>query len=86
MQNLAEVMESDFRTAKLGHTLSPLELEIKCKGVYGGVSWPNERPGFAVVIAMHNDEHLDNNRIYLLDEYESPRNRPLRLLWGASVT
>ena len=72
-----ELRNSHFITAPLGHPFSQRELEIRCKGVYGGVAFPGERPGFAVVIAMDNDKHLDSHDIYMLDEYESFRMREI---------
>ena len=74
---MAELIKPNFKTAELGHTFSHQELEIQCKGVHGGVSWPGKRPGFAVVIAMDSAKHLDSHDIYLLDEYESFRIREL---------
>ncbi|MHC4117013.1 MAG: hypothetical protein ACYSWO_05865 [Planctomycetota bacterium] len=47
------------------------ELKHCCKAVYGGVSWPGIRPGFAVVAAMDRARHLDSHDVCLLDEFES---------------
>jgi hypothetical protein len=65
-----ELRNSHFITAPLGHPFSQRELEIKCKGVYGGVAFPGKNPGFAVVIAMDKEKRGDNYGIYLLDETE----------------
>jgi hypothetical protein len=62
---------SDIKTAPLGHVFSPEELKQQCKVIYGGVSWPGKRPGFAVIAGMSYDRHFDNYDIYLLDEFES---------------
>ena len=61
----------DIKTAPLNHVFSPKELKLQCKTIFGGVSWPGKRPGFAVIIGMSHNKHLDNYDIYLLEEFES---------------
>ncbi|UCE38601.1 MAG: hypothetical protein JSW00_05060 [Thermoplasmata archaeon] len=61
----------DIKTSEIGKNISQRELKRQCKAVWGGVSWPGERPGFAVVLAMHRIPHFDNHDIYLLDEFET---------------
>jgi len=61
----------DTKTAELGYDFSRKELKQQCKIIYGGVSWPGERMGFAVVVGMDKSPHFDSHDIYLLDEYEN---------------
>ncbi|MBL7186303.1 MAG: hypothetical protein ISS70_08245 [Phycisphaerae bacterium] len=61
----------DVKEAELGRTYEIKALEGCCRAVYGGVSWPGKRPGFAVVIAMGSTRHIDNHDVCLLDEFES---------------
>lgn len=67
----------DVKKAKLGQTFSNMEIMNSCKAVYGGVSWPGKRPGFAVVVAMNSKRHFDSYDICLLDEFESVHTRDL---------
>jgi len=67
----------DLKDAELGKTFPKNELRYCCKRIYGGVSWPGKRPGFAVVLGMGNDKHFDSYDIYLLDEFESIDTREL---------
>ena len=46
------------------------DLKLKSKAIYGGVSWPDKRPGLAVVLAMDSRKRLGNHDVYLLDEFE----------------
>lgn len=73
----------DLKTAALGQTFERRELAIACKAVYGGVSWPGKRPGFAVVIAMNTSLHFENHDICLLAEFESFHMRDLVRQCGA---
>lgn len=66
----------DIKTAKLGE-FSHKELKEQCKAIYGGVAWPGEGPGFAVVIGTDKEKHFDSHDIYLLDEFESMDVREL---------
>jgi len=61
----------DIKELELGHVFQDGEIKRLFKDIYGGVSWPGERPGFAVVIGMDKRHHFDSHDIYLLDEYES---------------
>ncbi len=61
----------DFKKAELGHTFSYRELRNQCSAVWGGVSWPGKRPGFAVVVGMDHKLHLDSLDVFLLEEFES---------------
>jgi len=76
-------MIQDIKTTKLNYPLSDLELTNQCKVVYGGVAWPGKQPGFAVIIAMMYEKHLDSHDIYLLEEYESFDTRELVRQCGA---
>ena len=60
----------DIKTAELGQGFTIEEYKSQCKAIYGGVSWPGKRPGFAVVLGLSHDKHFDNYDIYLLDEFE----------------
>ena len=73
----------DLKTAKLGQTFGCREMKNCCKAIYGGVSWPGKRPGFAVVVAMDIRQHFDSHDICLLDEFESFRTRDLVRQCGA---
>lgn len=61
----------DVKNARLGEPFENKAFKSCCKSVYGGVSWPGKRPGFAVVIAMDRTRHIDNHDVCLLDEFES---------------
>lgn len=61
----------DVKNARLGEPFENKALKSCCKAVYGGVSWPGKRPGFAVVIAMDRTRRIDNHDVCLLDEFES---------------
>jgi len=60
-----------LRTIELGHAYTRTELLNHFRAVWGGVSFPGRRPGFACVLAMDYEPHLDSYDIFLLDEYES---------------
>jgi hypothetical protein len=64
-------MFTELKEGKLGQACDTLERY--CDAVYGGVSWPNKRQGFAVVVARNRFEQYGTreHEIYLLDEYES---------------
>ena len=62
---------NELEKAEFGSTFEIKALNNCCKAVYGGVSWPGKRPGFAVVIAMDRARHIDNHDVCLLDEFES---------------
>lgn len=74
---LKRIKFEDVKKAKLGQTFSSMEIMNSCKAVYGAVSWPGKRPGFAVVVAMDSTRHIDSYDISLLDEFESDRMRDL---------
>jgi len=66
----------DIKTADLGDTISHLELINQCKAIWGGVSWPGKRPGYAVVIGMGQEPHFDSYDTYdtyVMDEFECDR-------------
>jgi len=65
------------KDAPLGYAWSPMELRRWCRTVYGGVAWPGKQPGFAVILGMGRQQHLDGFDIFLLDEAESPDMRAL---------
>jgi len=68
----------ELEKARLGQDLTTEELKTRYKQIYGGVAWPiGKRPGFAVIIGMAHERHLDNHDIYLLDEFESSDTREL---------
>jgi hypothetical protein len=51
--------------------MADVELDSQCKAIFGGVSWPAKRPGFAVIVAMSHEKHFESHDIYLLAEYET---------------
>ena len=63
----------DLKEAELGQSFDSKELKECCTGVYGAISWPAKRPGFAVVVAMKSFETFGRQRheVCLLDEVES---------------
>jgi len=61
----------EVKKAELGQSFDIGELKHCCKAVYGGVSWPGKRPGFAVVVAMNHAPSSDTHEICLLAESES---------------
>lgn len=72
-----------IKTIPLNEPLADVELESQCKAIFGGVSWPGKRPGFAVIVAMSHEKHFDSHDIYLLAEYESFDMRELVRQCGA---
>jgi len=60
----------EISKAELGRAFETKALN-NCKAVYGGVSWPGKRPGFAVIVAADRARHIDNHDACLLDEFES---------------
>jgi hypothetical protein len=75
--------EIDLQEIELGHTFTPTDLLNHFRAVWGAVSWPGKRPGFAVVVGMGCEPHFDSHDIYLLDEYESFDMRKLVRQCGA---
>ena len=73
----------DVKNGRLGEPFDTRELKHCCKAIYGGVSFPGQREGFAVVVAMDRARHLDNHDVCLLDEYESFDMRELIRQCGA---
>ncbi len=76
-------MMQDVKTSPLNHPHTDVELRNQCKVIYGGVSWPAKRPGFAVIVTMLYEKHFDTHDIYLLAEYESFNTRELVRQCGA---
>lgn len=70
-------MDDDWKTVELGHAWSKEDLGRCFKAVFGGMSWPGQRPGFAVVAGLGRERHFDSYDTYLLDEFESPDTRAL---------
>ena len=60
-----------MKTVELGQEFELKELRKLCQAVWGGVCWPDKREGFAVVVGMDQQRHLDSYDIYLLDECKS---------------
>jgi len=60
-----------LKETDLGEEIAIADLKRESRLICGGVSWPGKRPGFAVVLAMHPEKHLDSYDVYLLDEFES---------------
>jgi len=56
---------------ELGHDYRGGELKSLYRQIYGGVSWPDKRPGFAVVLGVGHKKRFDSYPVYLLDEFES---------------
>lgn len=69
---------NDLKNAELGYTHEVRWEMNRCsKAIYGGVSWPGKRPGFAVIVAMDLHRRFDSYDVCLLAEYESPDIREL---------
>ena len=73
----------DLKTSELGQAFGRGELANCCKWLYGGVSWPGKRPGFAVVVAMSPVMRYDSHDICLLEETESFHMRDIVRQCGA---
>jgi len=73
----------DLREIELGHAFTYIELSTHFRAVWGGVSFPGKRPGFAVVVGMGRERHFDSHDIFLLDEFESFDIRKLVRQCGA---
>lgn len=76
-------MTPNVKTIPLNCPLADVELDSQCKAIFGGVSWPTQRPGFACVCAMMHEKHFDSYDICLLAEYESFDLRELVRQCGA---
>ena len=72
-----ELLNSNFRTAELGHTFSETILDLQCKAVFGAVAFPDRRPGFAVIATMGKDKRCGSYDFALLDEFESSSMRDI---------
>jgi hypothetical protein len=69
---------NDLKKAELGYTHEVRwEMNKCCKAIFGGVSWPGKRPGYAVVVAMDKHRRFDSYEVCVLAEYESPSVRDL---------
>jgi hypothetical protein len=68
---MSDKEEPHIKTAEPGYPFAEQQLRQQTRAVYGGVSWPGKRPGFAVVLAMGREKHFDSYDVYLLDEFES---------------
>jgi len=69
---------NDLKEAELGYTHKiRWEVNKACKAIFGGVSWPGKRPGYAVVVAMDLHRRFDSYEVCVLAEYESPSIREL---------
>lgn len=69
---------NDLKEAELGYVPeNRWDVNRASKAVFGGVSWPGKRSGFAVVVAMDKHRHLKGYDVCLLAEYESPSVRDL---------
>ena len=75
--------ETDLRTIELGHSFTHAELLQHFRAVWGGVSFPGRRPGFAVVLGMGHEKVCGRYSMYLLADYESFDMRQLIRQCGA---
>jgi hypothetical protein len=68
----------DLKKAELGYVpKNRWDVNRASRAVFGGVSWPGKRPGFAVVVAMDKHRRFESYDVCLLAEYESPSVREL---------
>ena len=68
----------ELKAAPLGYKHAVRWEMNKCsKAIYGGISWPGNRPGFAVVVAMDKHRRFKSYDVCLLAEYESSSVRDL---------
>lgn len=69
---------NDLKEAELGYTHEVRwEVNKACRAIYGGVSWPGKRPGYAVVVAMDLHRRFDSYEVCVLAEYETSSVREL---------
>lgn len=69
---------NDLKEAELGYVPeNRWDVNRASRAVFGGVSWPGKRPGFAVVVAMDKHRRFESYDVCLLAEYESPSVRNL---------
>jgi hypothetical protein len=61
----------DLKETELGQTLNFRELRNQCEAIRGIIAWPGMNLGFAIVVGIDHNRHLDSHDIYLLDEFES---------------
>jgi hypothetical protein len=73
-----ELQFNDLKKAELGYVPeNRWDVNRASRAVFGGVSWPGKRPGFAVVVAMDKHRRFESYDVCLLAEYESPSVREL---------
>lgn len=67
----------NIKEAQLGRTFNADALLNQTHAIWGGVSWPGEREGYAVVVAAGTERHFENYDLYVLDEFESSDTREI---------
>lgn len=73
-----ELQFDDLKNAELGFVPeNRWDINKASRAIYGGVSWPGKRPGFAVVVAMDKHRRFESYDVCLLAEYESSSVREL---------
>jgi hypothetical protein len=69
---------NDLKVAELGYTHEVRwEMNKCCKAIFGGVSWPGKRPGYAVIVAMDLHRRFESYEVCILAEYESTSIREM---------
>jgi len=69
---------NDLKAAELGYTHEVRwEMNKCCRAIFGGVSWPGKRPGYAVIVAMDKFRRFESYEVCILAEYESTSVREL---------
>ncbi len=63
--------EAELSKIEIGAAWTKEALKRVHRVVVGGVAWPSERPGYAVVVGVARSQYRDSYPVYLLDEFES---------------
>ena len=61
----------------LNHAYNADELLNQTHAIWGGVAWPSDRPGYAVIIGAGTQRHLDAYDIHIMAEFECSNTREL---------
>ncbi len=61
----------------LGHAYNSDELLNQTHAIWGGVAWPSERPGYAVIVGAGTQRRFDAYDIHVMAEFECENTRDL---------
>lgn len=61
----------------LNHSYNSDALLNQTHAIWGGVAWPSERPGYAVIVGAGTKRHFDAYDIHVMAEFECENTREL---------